>query len=82
MEQEMVSTPVDEDDFDARPVQAQGIKQSASPGGSSRPGRKLPVPPRPCFTPSAKKKLRFTLQVSTEALARELPFSEDIAPKP
>ena len=80
-----------EDDFDAGPVQAwlmqlfktaQGIKQSASPGGPSRPGRKPPLPPKPSFTPSAKKKLRFTLQVSTEALVQELPFSEDIAPKP
>ena len=42
------------DDFDAGPVQAwstqlvktaQGIKQSASPGGPSRPGRKPSVPP-------------------------------------
>ena len=71
-------------DFDAGPVQAwftqlvkatQGIKQSASPGGPSRPGRK------PGFTPSAKKKLKFTPQVSSAELAQELPFSEDIAPK-
>ena len=84
------ATSPDEDDFDAGPVQAwltqlvktaQGIKQSASPGGPSRQGRKLPVPPKPSFTPSAKKKLRFTPQVSTEELAQELP-SEDIAPKP
>ena len=66
------------DDFDAGPVQAwltqlvktaQGIKQSASPGGPSRPGRKAPVPPKPSFTPSAKKKLRFTHKVSTVELA-------------
>ena len=85
------ATSPDEADFDARPVQAwltqlvktaQGMKQSASPGGTSRPGRKPPVPPKPSFTPSAKKKLCFTPQVSTEELAQELPFSEDIAPKP
>ena len=34
---------------------AQGVKQSASPGGPSRPGRKPLVPPKPSFTPSAKK---------------------------
>ena len=76
-----------ENDFDAGPVQAwltqllktaQGIKQSASPGGPSSPGRKPPV----SLTPSVKKKLKFTPQVSTEELAQELPFSEDIAPKP
>ena len=70
-----------EDDFDAGPVQAlltqlvktaQGIKQSASPGGPSRPAS--PRVPR--------KKLRFTPQVSTEELAQELPFSEASAPKP
>ena len=85
------ATSPGEDDFDAGPVQAwltqlvkkaQGIKQSASPGGPSRPGRKPPVPPKPSFTPSAKKKLRFTPQVSTEKLDQELPFSEDITPKP
>ena len=84
------ATSPDEDDFDAGPVQAwltqlvkmaQGIKQSASPGEPSRPGRKLLVPPKPSFTPSVKKKLRFTPQVSTKELAQELPFSEDIAPK-
>ena len=60
---------------------AEGIKQSASPGGPSRPDRKPPVPPKPSITLSAKKKLRFTLQVSTEELAQELPFSEASAPK-
>ena len=67
-----------EDNFDAGPVQAwltqlvktaQGIKQSASPGGPSRPGRKAPVPPKPSFTPSAEKKLRLTPKVSTVELA-------------
>ena len=77
------ATSAGQDDFDAGPVQAwltqlvktaQGIKQSASPGGPSRPGRKPPVPPKPSFTPSAKNKLRFTPEVSTEELAKELPF--------
>ena len=58
------ATLTGEDDFDAGPVQAwltklvttaQGIKQSASPGGSSGPARKPPVPPKPSFTPSARK---------------------------
>ena len=58
------ATLTGEDDFDAGPVQAwltqlvttaQGIKQSASPGRSSRPARKPPVPPKPSFTSSAKK---------------------------
>ena len=53
-----------QDDFDAGPVQAwftqliktaQGIKQSASPGGPSRPGRKPPILPKPSITPSAKR---------------------------
>ena len=60
---------------------AEGIKQSASPGGPSRPGRKPPVPPKASITLSAKKKLRFTPQVSTEELAQELPFSGASAPK-
>ena len=85
------ATSPGEDDFGAGPVQAwltqlvktaQGIKRSASPGGPSRPGRKPPVPPKPSITLSAKKKLRFTPQVSTEELAQELPFSEASAPKP
>ena len=40
------------------------------------------MPPKPNITPSAKKKLKFTPQVSTQELAQEWPFSEDIAPKP
>ena len=85
------ATSPSEDDFDAGPVQAwltqlvktaQGIKRSASPGGPSRPGRKPPVPPKPSFTPSAKKKLRFTSEVSTEKLAKELPFSEEPGAEP
>ena len=80
------TTPGD-DDFDAGPVQAwftqlvkasQGIKRGTTPGGPRKP----PVPPKPNITPSAKKKLNFTLQVSTQELAQELPFSGDIAPKP
>ena len=80
-----------EDDFDAGPVQAwltqlvktaQGIERSASTGGPSTPGRKPPVPPKPKITPSAKKKLRFTLEVSTAELAKELPFSEELSDKP
>ena len=72
------ATSPGEDNFDAGPVQAwltqlvktaQGIKQSASPGGPSRPGRKAPVPPKPSFTPSAEKKLRLTPKVSTVELA-------------
>ena len=75
------ATTPGEDDFDAGPVQAwltqlvktaQGIKQGASPGGRRKP----PVPPKPSLTPSAKKKLRFTPEVSTEELTKELPFSE------
>ncbi|CAH3160008.1 unnamed protein product, partial [Porites lobata] len=59
------ATETGEDEFDAGPVQAwltqlvkasQGIKQSASPAGPSRPGRKPRVPPKPIITPSAKKK--------------------------
>ena len=85
------ATSPGEDDFDAGPVQAwltqlvktaQGIKQSASPEGPSRPSRKPPVPPKPSITPSAKKKLQFTSKVSNEELAKELPFLEAYAPKP
>ena len=85
------ATSTGEDDFDASPVQAwltqlvktaQGIKQSASPRGSSRPARKPPVPPKLSITPSAKKKLRFTTpEVSTEELAKELPFSKEPGPE-
>ena len=80
------ATPGD-DDFEAGPVQAwftqlikvtQGIKQGTTPGGPRKP----PVPRKPNITPSAKKKLKFTPQVSTQEFAQELPFSEDIAPKP
>ena len=58
------TTLAGEDNFGAGPVQAwltqlvkntQGIKRSAS----STSGRKPPVPPKPQFTPSAEKKLRF-----------------------
>ena len=80
------TTPGD-DEFEAGPMQAwftqlvkatQGIKQGSTPGGSRKP----PVPPKPNITPSAKKKLKFTPQPSSAELAQELPFSEDIAPKP
>ena len=73
------TTPGD-DDFEAGPMQAwftqlvkatQGIKQGSTPVGP----RKLPVPPKPNITPSAKKKLKFTPQVSSAELAHELPFS-------
>ena len=79
------TTPGD-DDFEAGPVQAwfkelvratQGIKQGTTPGGPRKP----PVPPKPSITLSAKKKLKLTPQVSTQELAQELSFSEDIAPK-
>ena len=80
------TTPGD-DDFEAGPMQArftqlvkatQGIKQGSTPGGSRKP----PVPPKPNITPSAKKKLKFTPQVSSAELAKELPFSEDVGPTP
>ena len=85
------ATETGEDEFDAGPVQAwltqlvkasQGIKQSASPAGPSRPGRKPRVPPKPIITPSAKKKLKFTPEVSTEELAQELPFSDTYGAEP
>ena len=75
------TTPGD-DDFEADPVQAwftqlvkatQGIKQGTTPGGPRKP----PAPPKPYITPSTKKKLKFTPQVSTQELAQELPFSEE-----
>ena len=44
--------------------------------------RKPPVLPKPNITHSAKKKLKFTAKVSSAELAKELPFSEDVAPKP
>ena len=80
------TTPGD-DDFEAGPMQAwftqlvkatQGIKQGSTPGGPRKP----PVPPKPNISPSAKKKLKFTPKPSSADLAQELPFSEDIAPKP
>ena len=85
------ATETGEDEFDVGPVQAwltqlvkasQGIKQSPSPAGPSRPARKPRVPPKPIITPSAKKKLKFTPQVSTEELAQELPFSETYGVEP
>ena len=63
------TTPGD-DDFEAGPMQAwftqlvkttQGIKQGSTPAGPRKP----PVPPKPNITPSAKKKLKFTPQVSS-----------------
>ena len=81
------ATPAGEDDFDAGPVHAwltqlvktaQGIKRSAP----STSGRKPPVPPKPQLTPSAKKKLKFTPQVSSAELAQELPFSGTIGQEP
>ena len=86
-----LATETGEDEFDAGPVQAwltqlvkasQGIKQSASPAGPSRPGRKPRVPPKPIITPSAKKKLKFTPEASTEELAQELPFSDTYGVEP
>ena len=80
------TTPGD-DDFEAGPMQAwftqlvkatQGIKQ----GTPTRGPRKPPVPPKPRFTPSAKKKLKFTTPLSSEELAHELPFSEKTGVEP
>ena len=82
------TTPGD-DDFETGPMQAwftqlvkatQGIKQGTPTGGPRKP----PVPPKPNITPSAKKKLKFTPQVpgTSTGLAKALPFSEDVAPKP
>ena len=71
------TTPGD-DDFEAGPMQAwftqlvkatQGIKQGSTPAGPRKP----PVPPKPNITPSAKKKLKFTPQVSSADLAEGLP---------
>ena len=81
------ATPAWEDDFDAGPVQAwltqlvktaQGIKRSAP----STSGRKPPVPHKPQLTPSAKKKLKLTPQVSSAELAQELPFSGTLGKEP
>ena len=80
------TTPGD-DDFEAGPMQAwftqlvkatQGIKQ----GTPTRGPRKPPVPPKPRFTPSAKKKLKFTTPLSREELAQELPFSDTYGQEP
>ena len=71
------TTPGD-DEFEAGPMQAwftqlvkatQGIKQGSTPTGPRKP----PVPPKPNITPSAKKKLKFTPQVSSADLAEGLP---------
>ena len=81
------TTPGDDDDFEAGPMQAwftqlvkatQGIKPGSTPAGPRKP----PVPPKPNITPSAKKKLKFTPQVSSEELAKELPFSDTYGPEP
>ena len=80
------TTPAD-DDFEAGPMQAwftqlvkatQGIKQGSMPAGPRKP----PVPPKPNITPSAKKKLKFTPQVSSAELAQELPFSDTYGVEP
>ena len=68
--------------FDAPVSGVRATGAPASPEGPFRPGRKPPVPPRPSITPSAKKKLQFKPKVSTEELAKELPFLEAYAPKP
>ena len=75
------STPGEDDDFEAGPMQAwftqlvkatQGIKPGATPGGPRKP----PIAPKPNITPSAKKKLKFTPLLSSAELAQELPFSD------
>ena len=80
------TTPGD-DDFEAGPMQAwftqlvkatQGIKQ----GTPTRGPRKPPVPPKPKITPSAKKKLKFTTPLSSEELAKGLPFSDTYGVEP
>ena len=80
------TTPGD-DDFEAGPMQAwftqlvkatQGIKQ----GTPTRGPRKPPVPPKPKITPSAKKKLMFTTLLSSEELAKDLPFSDTYGVEP
>ena len=81
------ATTPGEDDFEAGPMQAwftQLVKatQGIKPGTSTTGPRKPPVPPKPKITPSAKKKLRFTPQVSTKELAQELPFSEEPGTEP
>ena len=81
------ATTPGEDDFEAGPMQAwftQLVKatQGIKPGTSTTGPRKPPVPPKPKITPSAKKKLRFTPQVSSAELAQELPFSEEPGTEP
>ena len=80
------TTPGD-DDFEAGPMQAwftqlvkatQGIKQ----GTPTRGPRKPPVPPKPKITPSAKKKIKFTTPLSSEELAKDLPFSDTYGQEP
>ena len=72
------TTPGEDDDFEAGPMQAwftqlvkatKGIKQGSTSAGPRKP----PVPPKPNITPSAKKKLKFTPQVSSADLAEGLP---------
>ena len=82
------TTPGD-DEFEAGPVQAwftQLVKasQGIKPGTSSTGPRKPPVPPkpRPKVTPTAKKKLKFTPSVSTQELAKELPYSDTYGAEP
>ena len=84
------TTPSD-DEFEAVPVQAwfmQLVKasQGIKPGTSSTGPRKPPVPPKPRpkpkITPSAKKKLKFTPEVSSAELAKELPYSGTYGAEP
>jgi len=81
------ATPMGEDDFEAGPLQAwftqlvkatQGIKPGTTTGGPRKP----PVPPKPKITPSARKRLKFTPEVSSAELAQELPFSETHGAEP
>jgi len=81
------ATPVGEDDFEAGPMQAwftQLVKatQGIKPGTTTSGPRKPPVPPKPKITPSAKKKLKFTPEVSSAELAQELPFSTETGVEP
>jgi len=81
------ATPTGEDDFEAGPIQAwftqlvkasQGIRPGTTTGGP----RKAPVLPKAIITPSARKRLKFTPQLSSAALAQELPFSEESGTEP
>ena len=82
------ATTPDDDDFEAAgPVQAwftQLVKasQGIKPGTSSAGPRKPAVPPKPKITPRAKTKLKFTPEVSTQELAKELPFSGSFGQEP